>query len=209
MKREIPARRPDELQGLVSARRRELGCALVPPGRTAGRTQIGLEVPTPLRVRPAQRFERVPGPVELFSLLEQHEPEQSQRGLLRERIRVPNVFLDRGRDTRLQHVVDAGQELARRAGAEQLLEEGLQRGIVGTVEVVGRLAELGDPLAEPGAVLGVLPDVQRECTLHFPFGDGVQVRGQHEQRLMLDARESAQETHGFLHRAVGSSRLLV
>ena len=163
----------------------------------------------PLRVDPAQSFERVPGPLELFSLLEQHEPEQPQGGLLRERIRLPNVFLDRGRDARLQHVVDAGQELARRTRAEQLLEEGLQRGIVGTIEVVGRLAELGHPPAKPGAVLRVLPDVQRERTLHLPFGNGVQMRGQHEQRPMLDARESAQEAHRFLDRAVGTSGLLV
>ena len=105
--------------------------------------------------------------------------------------------------------VDTGEKLRVRAGADELVEERLERGVVRAVEIVRRLAQLGNALSKPAAVLRVLPDVKRESAFGFPLRNGIHVRAEREQRPMLDPGEAAQHPHGVVDRGAGTSGVVV
>ena len=71
--------------------------------------------------------------------------------------------------------VGACEELDGRAGADDLLECGLEPLIGDGVETERRLAHLRDARLQRGRVLGVEPDVQAEPALHLPLGRRCQV----------------------------------
>ena len=191
---------PDELDRLARSWYREVAAPhAVTPG-AAGGTEIRGEVSLPLGVGVPEGIERPLPPIDLLPLLELEEAEQPVGRLVCERISPLPERLDRVEHARLQHAVDAGQKLPRRARADELLEERLEREVVRPVEVVRRLPQLRDALPQPAAVLRVLPEVERQSALRLPFRNGVQLRAEHQERPMLDPSEPPHEPHGLLDR---------
>ena len=107
----------------------------------------------------------------------------------------------------LDDAVDRDEQLHRALGAQRLLQPGFQRGVGRHVEVVRRVAQLGDPLLQPLRVLRVQPDVQAEGVLHLPLGRRGELRQEQVRQPRLDPVVALQPADVLLDAETGLAHL--
>src|SRR5215210_175558 len=99
----------------------------------------------------------------------------------------------------LENLVDPDKQLRRRFRADQLFEEGRERLVRHLIRVQRWGPHLLHAVAQPTAVLGVLPEMERCRTLDLPFGNAVEVRSETPHRLALHVQITPEQLDRTVH----------